>query len=116
MLTPSTAHPHAPSSLTPNEAPGQPLQTPHSPANSTPLAKLPARNFKGYEEVKVPPAQALPPPTADELVPISGLPAWARPAFPGYKALNRIQSRIYPAAFGRWAGGACVCLCVLGHV
>eukprot|EP00955_Chlamydomonas_euryale_P107507 365775-Chlamydomonas_euryale.AAC.10 len=58
------------------------------------------RNFKGYEEVYVPPAPSLPPPAADELVAIASLPQWAQPAFAGYKALNRIQSKIFPSAFG----------------
>ena len=66
---------------------------------------FPARNFKGYEEVKVPPATALPPPAPSDLVAISDLPDWARAAFPGYKSLNRIQSRIFPAAFSRWGRG-----------
>jgi pre-mRNA-splicing helicase BRR2 len=65
--------------------------------------KLPAGSFrqskKGYEEVHVP---ALKPPPFEEnehLIPISSLPDWAQPAFEGIKELNRIQSRLYKAAF-----------------
>jgi pre-mRNA-splicing helicase BRR2 len=58
----------------------------------------------------VPPATALPPAAPEELVAIGDLPQWAQPAFPGYKALNRIQSRIYGAAFNRWGAYACVCV------
>lgn len=64
--------------------------------------KLPDGSFKrakkGYEEIHVPaPKQK---PTADgENVPISALPAWAREAFTVPK-LNRVQSKLYPIAFG----------------
>ncbi|KAF8970308.1 Sec63-domain-containing protein [Flammula alnicola] len=64
--------------------------------------KLPDGSFKrakkGYEEIHVPaPKQK---PVADgESVPISDLPAWAREAFTVQK-LNRIQSKLYPIAFG----------------
>lgn len=57
----------------------------------------------------MPAATGLPPPGPDELVPISSLEPWAQAAFPGYKTLNRIQSRIFPTAFQRW-----VCLCLRG--
>jgi pre-mRNA-splicing helicase BRR2 len=54
---------------------------------------------KGYEEVHVP-AQKQPPFEENEhLIPISSLPDWAQPAFEGIKELNRIQSRLYKAAF-----------------
>lgn len=56
---------------------------------------------KGYKEVAVPAVQGQPPPTADELVPISSLEPWAQAAFPGYKTLNRIQSRIFNTAYNR---------------
>ncbi len=64
--------------------------------------KLPDGSFKrakkGYEEIHVPaPKQK---PTIDgENVPISSLPAWAREAFTVPK-LNRVQSKLYPIAFG----------------
>ncbi|KJA17891.1 hypothetical protein HYPSUDRAFT_205863 [Hypholoma sublateritium FD-334 SS-4] len=64
--------------------------------------KLPDGSFKrakkGYEEIHVPaPKQK---PTIDgENIPISSLPAWAREAFTVPK-LNRVQSKLYPIAFG----------------
>lgn len=64
--------------------------------------KLPDGSFKrarkGYEEIHVP-APKQKPPVEGELVPISDLPAWARDAFTVPK-LNRIQSKLYPVAFG----------------
>jgi hypothetical protein len=61
----------------------------------------------------VPAVQGLPPPGPDELVPIASLEPWAQAAFPGYKALNRIQSRIFTTAYLRYgdhaAGGCCSC-------
>ena len=55
---------------------------------------------KGYEEIKVPaPRDKLPPDAEEPLVPVSALPTWAQPAFAGMTSLNRIQSRIFPAAF-----------------
>ncbi|SCU87351.1 LAFA_0E06216g1_1 [Lachancea sp. 'fantastica'] len=65
---------------------------------------LPADSFKrvknSYEEIHIPPP---PRPSNDlELVPISELPKWARSAFPSNETthLNRIQSEVYPSAFG----------------
>lgn len=72
----------------------------HLMANKT--CRLPEgslkRAKKGYEEIHVPaPSQA---PIVDgELVPISALPAWAREAFT-VPRLNRVQSRLFPIAFG----------------
>ncbi|GLB39382.1 putative sec63-domain-containing protein [Lyophyllum shimeji] len=64
--------------------------------------KLPEGSFKrakkGYEEIHVP-APKQKPPVEGELVPITELPAWAREAFTVPK-LNRIQSKLYPIAFG----------------
>jgi pre-mRNA-splicing helicase BRR2 len=65
--------------------------------------KLPEGSFKrakkGYEEIHVPaPKQAKTAP--GDLVPISDLPQWARDAFSGTKTLNRVQSKLYPIAFG----------------
>ena len=54
---------------------------------------------KGYEEVTVPAARPAGAAPGEELVAIDRLPAWARTAFAGYERLNRIQSRIFPAAF-----------------
>eukprot|EP01022_Parablepharisma_sp_SALTPOND_P017480 TRINITY_DN2801_c4_g1_i1.p1 TRINITY_DN2801_c4_g1~~TRINITY_DN2801_c4_g1_i1.p1 ORF type:complete len:2164 (+),score=294.83 TRINITY_DN2801_c4_g1_i1:1425-7916(+) len=54
---------------------------------------------KGYEEVFVP-ATKQKIAEDEKLVPISALPDWAREAFPPpIEKLNRIQSRIYNAAF-----------------
>ena len=53
-----------------------------------------AKQEKGYEEVHVP---ALRPKTFAEdetLVPIETLPAYAQPAFEGFKTLNRVQSKL----------------------
>ncbi|KII91381.1 hypothetical protein PLICRDRAFT_135522 [Plicaturopsis crispa FD-325 SS-3] len=64
--------------------------------------KLPDGSFKrarkGYEEIHVP-APKQKPTTEGELVPVSDLPAWAREAFTVPK-LNRVQSKLYPTAFG----------------
>jgi len=64
---------------------------------------LPAGSFKrpkkGYEEIHIP-APKQKPTAASDLVPLSDLPAWARDAFPGTKTLNRVQSKLYPIAFG----------------
>ena len=59
------------------------------------------KTHKGYEEVSVPPNKPLPPPGPGELVEVASLEPWAASAFPGYKTLNRIQSRIFQAAFYR---------------
>ncbi|CCL98051.1 uncharacterized protein FIBRA_00045 [Fibroporia radiculosa] len=65
--------------------------------------KLPEGSFKrakkGYEEIHVP-APKHKPLAADEQVTITELPPWAREGFPGIKNLNRVQSKLYPIAFG----------------
>ena len=65
--------------------------------------KLPEGSFKrskkGYEEIHVP-APKQKPLAPDELVPISALPEWAQQGFSGMKNLNRVQSKLYPVAFG----------------
>ena len=65
--------------------------------------KLPEGSFKrarkGYEEIHVP-APKQKPVVPGDLIPIEELPPWAREAFPGTKTLNRIQSKLYPVAFG----------------
>ncbi|KXN91384.1 hypothetical protein AN958_00907 [Leucoagaricus sp. SymC.cos] len=64
--------------------------------------KLPEGSFKrakkGYEEIHVPAPKSKPVNDA-ELVAISSLPAWAREAFT-VPRLNRVQSKLYPIAFG----------------
>lgn len=55
--------------------------------------------YKGYEEVKVPAASPAAIPPSEVKVMINDLPDWAQLSFKGYSSLNRIQSKIYPAAF-----------------
>jgi len=73
----------------------------HLMSNKT--TKLPQGSFKrakkGYEEIHVPAPKSKPVATG-ELVPITDLPEWARQGFPGLKTLNRVQSKLYPIAFG----------------
>ncbi|KZP00099.1 Sec63-domain-containing protein [Calocera viscosa TUFC12733] len=52
------------------------------------------------EEVIIPPAKPVPPRVGERLMPVSELDNLARGAFPGYKSLNRIQSVVYPTAYG----------------
>ena len=65
--------------------------------------KLPEGSFKrarkGYEEIHVP-APKKPQTEPSDLVPITDLPAWAHDGFKGIKTLNRVQSKLYPIAFG----------------
>ncbi|KAI0070649.1 Sec63-domain-containing protein [Panus rudis PR-1116 ss-1] len=65
--------------------------------------KLPEGSFKrakkGYEEIHVP-APKRKEVKEGELVPISALPPWAQEGFKGIKNLNRVQSKLYPIAFG----------------
>lgn len=56
------------------------------------------RSKKGYEEIHIPPPKPVSGP--DERVPIEDMPHWARAAFKGAKSLNRVQSKLYPVAFG----------------
>ncbi|CEL57890.1 pre-mRNA-splicing helicase BRR2 [Rhizoctonia solani AG-1 IB] len=72
--------------------------------NSNKKVKLPEGSFKrtkkGYEEIHIPepkPRPAVP----GELVEISRLPTWAQEAFPGMPTLNRVQSKLFPVAFGQ---------------
>ncbi|KAJ3757592.1 putative RNA helicase [Lentinula raphanica] len=55
------------------------------------------RSRKGWEEVHVPAAKSRS--SSDELVPITSLPPWAQAAFT-VPNLNRVQSKLFPAAFG----------------
>lgn len=52
---------------------------------------------KGYEEVHVPAVRPVIP-SDEKLTEVSELPAWAQPAFGEIRSLNRIQSRMVPAA------------------
>jgi pre-mRNA-splicing helicase BRR2 len=73
----------------------------HLMSNKT--TKLPEGSFKrakkGYEEIHVP-APKSKPVTTGELVSITNLPEWTWQGFPGLKTLNRVQSKLYPIAFG----------------
>lgn len=65
--------------------------------------KLPEGSFKrarkGYEEIHVPaPKKATTAPS--DLVPVTQLPPWAQKGFKGIKNLNRVQSKLFPVAFG----------------
>ncbi|CAO3589811.1 unnamed protein product [Absidia cylindrospora] len=66
--------------------------------------KLPDGSFKrskkGYEEIHVPAPKPQAFGNEEKLVPISSMPEWTHVAFPGAKSLNRVQSRLYPTAFG----------------
>ena len=65
--------------------------------------KLPEGSFKrarkSYEEIHVP-APKQKPVAPGDLIPIDELPPWAREAFTGTRTLNRIQSKLFPIAFG----------------
>lgn len=65
--------------------------------------KLPDGSFKrskkGYEEIHVP-APKQKPVAPGELVPSTDIPVWLCGGLPGLKNLNRIQSKLYPVAFG----------------
>jgi pre-mRNA-splicing helicase BRR2 len=56
------------------------------------------RSRKGYEEVHVPAPKKQPNP--DSLIPITALPEWAQSGFPKMQELNRVQSKLFPVAFG----------------
>ncbi|KAI8064474.1 Sec63 Brl domain-containing protein [Gongronella butleri] len=58
------------------------------------------RSKKGYEEIHVPAPKPQPFAEGEKLVPITSMPAWTHEAFKGPKTLNRVQSRLYPTAFG----------------
>jgi pre-mRNA-splicing helicase BRR2 len=74
--------------------------------------QLPAGSFrvqkKGYEEVHVKPFKA-PEINADDLIPLSKLPAWCQEAFPGATKLNPVQSKVYNTAFNEYNENMLVC-------
>ncbi|KAI0068945.1 Sec63-domain-containing protein [Artomyces pyxidatus] len=58
------------------------------------------RQEEDYEEVTIPPAKVVPPRAKERLIPVAELDPLAKGSFPGYKSLNRIQSIVYPTAYG----------------
>lgn len=57
------------------------------------------RSKKGYEEIHIPPPEKKAAKPGEELS-LEELPEWTRAAFGKAKSLNRVQSRVYPVAFG----------------
>ncbi|KAJ3846706.1 Sec63 Brl domain-containing protein [Lentinula lateritia] len=57
------------------------------------------RTRKGWEEIHVPAVKSRSSTAVGELVPITALPFWARAAFT-VQNLNRVQSKLFPVAFG----------------
>ncbi|KAF9469005.1 Sec63 Brl domain-containing protein [Collybia nuda] len=55
---------------------------------------------ENYEEVIIPPARPVPPRVTECPIPIVKLDPLAKGCFPGYTSLNRIQSIVYPTAYG----------------
>ncbi|RDB22853.1 putative helicase mug81 [Hypsizygus marmoreus] len=53
-----------------------------------------------FEEVIIPPARPVPPKVTERLIPVEELDSLAKECFPGYTSLNRIQSIVYPTAYG----------------
>ncbi|KAG1753916.1 Sec63-domain-containing protein [Suillus paluster] len=57
-------------------------------------------NYEEYEEVIIPPAKVVPPKESERLILVSELDELAKGSFPGYSSLNRIQSIVFPTAYG----------------
>jgi antiviral helicase SLH1 len=53
-----------------------------------------------YEEFVIPPPTTIPLRTSERLISVSELDELAKKSFPGYSSLNRMQSIIYPTAYG----------------
>ncbi|CDZ98858.1 sec63-domain-containing protein [Phaffia rhodozyma] len=53
-----------------------------------------------HEEVTVPPSRPIPPKTNEKLIPLTEMDNLCRGSFPGYTSLNRVQSIIFPTAYG----------------
>ncbi|KAI7862372.1 Sec63 Brl domain-containing protein [Spinellus fusiger] len=66
--------------------------------------KLPDGSFKrakkGYEEIHVPAPKPHAFAADEKLVSIKSMPKWTHEAFAGAESLNRVQSKLYPTAFG----------------
>ncbi|KAK1376812.1 U5 small nuclear ribonucleoprotein helicase [Heracleum sosnowskyi] len=56
------------------------------------------KHNKDYEEVHVPALKPKPLADGEELIRVSDMPDWARPAFEGMSQLNRVQSKVYDTA------------------
>ncbi|KAJ7742479.1 Sec63-domain-containing protein [Mycena maculata] len=56
--------------------------------------------YEDFEEVIIPPAKPVPPRVSERLIPVSELDPLAKGSFPGYTSLNRIQSIVFPTAYG----------------
>lgn len=55
---------------------------------------------KDYEEISIPVTTQAAVRTTESPILIGELDKWVQSAFPGYKSLNRIQSIVFPIAFG----------------
>ncbi|KAM0787951.1 hypothetical protein ACM66B_006155 [Microbotryomycetes sp. NB124-2] len=53
-----------------------------------------------YEEITIPAPKAVPFRFDEALVPISSMDAWGKRTFHAYESLNRLQSIVYPVAYG----------------
>ncbi|KAJ7437833.1 Sec63 Brl domain-containing protein [Mycena galericulata] len=58
------------------------------------------QTYQDFEEVIIPPARPVPPRATERLIPVSELDPLARGSFPEYTSLNRIQSIVFPTAYG----------------
>ncbi|KAJ7129808.1 Sec63-domain-containing protein [Mycena epipterygia] len=58
------------------------------------------QTYEDFEEVIIPPAKPVPPRVTERLIPVSELDPLAKGSFPDYTSLNRIQSIVYPTAYG----------------
>lgn len=60
------------------------------------------RSKHGYEEIHIPQGKPSVPAPGEKRVSVASMPEWTRSAFTaeGVKDLNRIQSKLYPTAFG----------------
>ncbi|KAK9466803.1 Sec63 Brl domain-containing protein [Lipomyces arxii] len=69
---------------------------------ATSKVRLPEGSFKRqkkqYEEIHVPAPKRKA--DGEKLVPIASMPDWSQVAFAGTDKLNRVQSKLYPIAFG----------------
>ena len=58
------------------------------------------RETKNSEEISIPPNRMAPPRIGENLVMINTLDEYSQRAFRNYKSLNRVQSIVFPVAFG----------------